>query len=235
MPHFHQRLSGEGADRSSLNDDHSDALVKNVATNCSDTIVAIHIAGIRLVDQWIDHENVTVVIFARLPSQDSGRALVEILYGNVSPSGKLPYTAARNESDYETLRHNGKGKSSKFPQEIALRLVLFHFRALQSFRQLHRYHTPGRPEQRPILPGGNPAIWENIVTATARVTNTGDVDAAGAAQLYVGVPGMKPPIRQLDLARRDLSGTSKHKTGFIYIGPTKHIKVYLHVAITYTL
>lgn len=30
-------------------------------------------------------------------------AITEILYGGISPSGKLPYTIARNESDYGTL------------------------------------------------------------------------------------------------------------------------------------
>jgi beta-glucosidase len=35
-----------------------------------------------------------------LPGQDSGRALVQLLYGYESFSGKLPYTVAKNESDY---------------------------------------------------------------------------------------------------------------------------------------
>lgn len=60
----------------------------------------IHNAGIRLVDQWIEHPNITAVIFAHLPGQDSGRALVQLLYGYESFSGKLPYTVAKNESDY---------------------------------------------------------------------------------------------------------------------------------------
>src|SRR6478735_5291479 len=67
------------------------------------TIVSIHNAGIRLVDQWIDHPNVTAVLLAHLPGQDSGNSLVEIIYGNQSPSGRLPYTVAKNESDYGEL------------------------------------------------------------------------------------------------------------------------------------
>ena len=51
-------------------------------------------------DRWIDHPNVTAVIFAHLPGQDAGRALVELMYGEQAPSGRLPYTVARNESDY---------------------------------------------------------------------------------------------------------------------------------------
>lgn len=51
-------------------------------------------------DRWIDHPNVTAVIFAHLPGQDAGRALVEIMYGEQAPSGRLPYTVAKNESNY---------------------------------------------------------------------------------------------------------------------------------------
>ncbi|KAJ9633809.1 hypothetical protein H2199_009222 [Coniosporium tulheliwenetii] len=84
--------ASEGIDRPSLRDDFSDALMTNIAAQCSNTIVVLHNAGIRLVDQWIENPNVTAVIFGHLPGQDSGRALVEILYGRTSPSGKLPYT-----------------------------------------------------------------------------------------------------------------------------------------------
>ncbi|KAJ4152081.1 glycoside hydrolase 3 [Fusarium oxysporum] len=79
-------IASEGSGRPGLRDDFSDGLVKNVAGQCN-TIVVIHNAGIRLVDQWIGHPNVIGVIFAHLPGQDSGEALTRILHGNVSPSG----------------------------------------------------------------------------------------------------------------------------------------------------
>jgi beta-glucosidase len=78
-------------------------LVQNVAANCSNTIVVIHNAGIRIVDAWVDHPNITALVFAHLPGQDSGRSLIEVLYGYQAPSGKLPYTVAKQASDYGTL------------------------------------------------------------------------------------------------------------------------------------
>lgn len=38
-----------------------------------------------------------------MPGQASGDALVEILYGRQSPSGRLPYTVAKNAADYGSL------------------------------------------------------------------------------------------------------------------------------------
>lgn len=63
-------------------------------------MVFIHNAGIRLVDAWIDHPNVTAVMYAHLPGQDAGRALAKLIFGDVSPSGRLPYTVAKKASDY---------------------------------------------------------------------------------------------------------------------------------------
>jgi beta-glucosidase len=51
-------------------------------------------------ESWINNKNVTAVIMAHLPGQESGNALVDILFGDVNPSGKLPYTIAKLETDY---------------------------------------------------------------------------------------------------------------------------------------
>ncbi|KAI7151876.1 putative beta-glucosidase [Hortaea werneckii] len=95
--------SSEGWDRSGIRDEYSDTLVQNVASQCKNTIVVIHNAGVRLVDTWIENPNVTAVIFAHVPGQMNGEALAAILYGEQSPSGRLPYTVAKTESDYGDL------------------------------------------------------------------------------------------------------------------------------------
>lgn len=100
---FINEFASETWDRPGLADPNKDMLVSNVASKCSNTIVVIHNAGIRLVDAWIDHLNVTAVIFGHLTGQDAGRAIVQLLYGVVSPSGRLPYTVAKSPKDYGDL------------------------------------------------------------------------------------------------------------------------------------
>ncbi|KAI9887887.1 MAG: hypothetical protein M1823_000275 [Watsoniomyces obsoletus] len=81
-----------------------DALVQNVATKCGNgqgkTIVVIHAVGPVVVENWVDLEGVKAVVFANLPGQESGNALVDVLFGRVNPSGKLPYTVGKSLEDY---------------------------------------------------------------------------------------------------------------------------------------
>lgn len=216
--------SSEGLDRPALYDSFSDDLVNNIADQCSNTIVTIHNAGVRLVDAWIDHPNVTAVIFAHLPGQDSGLALAQILYGDVSPSGKLPYTVARNESDYGAiLSHVVPADGSEFalfPQDNFTEGVFIDYRAFDAKNITPRYEfgfgltyttfnysdisvsninggSMSEYPSGPIIPGGHADLFDAVIAVTATVTNTGSVGAAEVAQLYLTIPAQGQPVRQL--------------------------------------
>ncbi|KAL1986154.1 hypothetical protein VTN96DRAFT_6806 [Rasamsonia emersonii] len=202
---FINAFSAEGFDRVGLHDDYSDALVLNIASKCNNTIVIIHNAGIRLVDQWIDHPNVTAVMFAHLPGQESGRALVQLLYGYKSPSGKLPYTVARNESDYNVLSPAlPEGRYSVFPQSIVPRYEFGFGLSYTTFEyddlRLSLYpnaSTSYYPPNSTVLPGGLASLWDVILRAEAMVKNTGQMAAAEVSQLYVAFPGDSTAVKQL--------------------------------------
>lgn len=126
---FINAMATEGWDRDGLHDDFSDGLVQNVASKCANTVVVIHAAGIRLVDQWIEHPNITATVIAHLPGQDSGKAIVKLLYGEASFSGKLPYTLAKNESDYHPYTPCGREANDTNPQCDFTEGVFIDYRA----------------------------------------------------------------------------------------------------------
>ncbi|KAI8945933.1 glycoside hydrolase family 3 C-terminal domain-containing protein [Xylaria longipes] len=206
-------FASEGWDRLGLHDDFTDALITNVASRCNNTIVVFHNAGVRLVDQFIDHPNVTALIFAHLPGQDSGRALVSILYGVVSPSGKLPYSVPRNESDFGPLQNATQpdGIYALFPQSDFNEGVYIDYRAFDAKNITPRYEfgfglsyttfnysdlvvslADGADfssyPSKPVIEGGREDLWDNLVNVSATVTNAGSVTGAEVAQLYIGIP-----------------------------------------------
>ena len=79
---------------------NGDNLINAVAAVNPNTIVVVHSVGPVIVESWIDNPNITAVLWAGLPGQESGNALVDVLYGAVNPSGRLPYTIAKNPADY---------------------------------------------------------------------------------------------------------------------------------------
>ncbi|KAI5450513.1 hypothetical protein NCC49_002970 [Naganishia albida] len=94
-------VDGNIGDRKNLTAWHAgDQLVLAVANVSSNVVVVYHQPGPVNMEAWIDHPNVTAVLLAGLPGQESGNSLVEILYGDYNPSGRLPFTIARNDADY---------------------------------------------------------------------------------------------------------------------------------------
>jgi beta-glucosidase len=97
---FLKSWASEGDDRTTLIAGwNSTLVVQQVALTCPRTIVVLHGAAPNVLP-WADNPNVTAIIAAHLPGQETGNAIVDILWGDVNPSGRLPYTIAHHEMDY---------------------------------------------------------------------------------------------------------------------------------------
>ncbi|EFQ29728.1 glycosyl hydrolase family 3 N terminal domain-containing protein [Colletotrichum graminicola M1.001] len=95
-------VEGNAGDRSStgLNAYYNgDQLVKDAAAKYQNVVVVIHTVGPVLVDEWIDLPSVKSVLVAHLPGQEAGESLASIIFGEASPSGHLPYSMTKQESD----------------------------------------------------------------------------------------------------------------------------------------
>ncbi|KAJ5813521.1 uncharacterized protein N7503_000271 [Penicillium pulvis] len=233
---FINEQSSEGWDRPYLADPYSDELVLNVAAQCNNTIVVIHNAGVRLVDQWIENPNITAVIYAHLPGQDSGRALVEVMYGKQSPSGRLPYTVAKKAADYGTLLNptvpsgdldlwypqanytegvyidykafEKKGITPQYAFGYGLTYTTFKYSDLE-VSLARGVSTSYTPPGSVVAEGGLPSLWDVVASVTCTVANSGSVAAAEVAQLYVGIPG--GPVKVLRGFEKQLIQPGAHK------------------------
>src|SRR5262249_16880075 len=88
---------GEGADRSFTLPIGQDELIKEVSDANKKTIVVITSGGAVDMKGWLG--NVPAVIESWYPGQEGGRALAEILFGDINPSGRLPATFERRWED----------------------------------------------------------------------------------------------------------------------------------------
>lgn len=77
-----------------------DELVREAAATYQNVIVVYHTVGTVIVEPWVDLPQVKAVLIAHLPGQEAGDSLTEIIFGEASPSGKLPYSIIYKEDDY---------------------------------------------------------------------------------------------------------------------------------------
>jgi beta-glucosidase len=94
-------VDGNAGDRNNLTIwQGGEDLVRNVSGYCNNTIVVIHSVGPVLIDSFYDSDNITAILWAGLPGQESGNAIADVLYGRINPGGKLPFTFGTTESEY---------------------------------------------------------------------------------------------------------------------------------------
>lgn len=79
-----------------------DALIANVSKLCNNTIVVIHSTGPVLLTNISSNPNVTAILWAGIPGQESGNSITDVLYGRVNPAGRSPFTWGASRSDYGT-------------------------------------------------------------------------------------------------------------------------------------
>ena len=92
-------------DRNDLNlQKGGEKLIQDVAKGCGkgegDVVVVVHSVGPVILEKFIDLPNVKAALIAHLPGQESGNAIVDVLFGDINPSGRLPYTIGKDENDY---------------------------------------------------------------------------------------------------------------------------------------
>jgi beta-glucosidase len=208
---FDPATEGEGSDRSFVLPGAQDILIQKVAAANPNTVVVLNAGGNVDMTSWIDR--VPALLHAWYPGQEGGNALAQILFGEVSPSGKLPVSFERRLEDGATYdsyrlkpgahgvaytegvflgyRHFDRAKvKPRFPFGFGLSYTTFRYSKLAISR------TPRE------------------VTVSFTIRNTGHHRGAEVAQVYVGdshshVPR---PVKELKgFAKVDL-GIGEEKT-----------------------
>ncbi len=206
----------EAADRPSLNlPSAQNELISAVAAANPHTVVVID-AGAPVVMPWINQ--VASVVDAWYPGESNGTALAAVLFGQVNPSGHLPVTfpvglsqvPASTPAQFPGVNgkveysegvdvgyryYDAKNETPLFPFGYGLSYSHFAFGGLTVAPQRLRNDVSG-PGPTSCHCNGQSV---NLVTVSARVTNTGRVAGSDAVQLYLDEPAAAgQPPRQLE-------------------------------------
>src|SRR5438445_10749792 len=182
------------------------------------TIVVMTSGGSVEMNSWVDH--VPALIEMWYPGQEGGRALAEVLFGEVNPSGRLPVTFERRWEDNPV-------HDSYYPPAGTNRVV-YKEGVFVGYRGYEKNGT------KPLFPFGYGLSYttfrdSNLAIKTITdspnpsyevsfdVKNTGSREGADVAQVYVGDTHAKVPRPP-----KELKGFSKVS---LRAGETKRVTV----------
>lgn len=107
-----------------------DTLVQNVSAQCNNTIVVLHTVGPVLLSNYSSNPNITAILWAGVPGEQSGNSIADVLYGRVNPGAKLPFTMAESREDYGTDLLYIPNEGTGAPQVDFTEGVFIDYRAL---------------------------------------------------------------------------------------------------------
>ena len=240
---------GENADRAAVTQTRpgsfelpelQDNLIQNLAAANPHTMVVLHGCGSMDVQKWIT--KVQGLVHAMFPGQDGGRALAEILFGDVNPSGKLPFTFEKRFQDNPAYPNypndpsaDPTGTTAVYREGIFMGYRGFDQNGIEPqypFGYGLSYTTFAYSDLKIAPPQLN---GNNHVKVSFRVTNTGRRAGAEIAELYVGEqnPTVPRPIKELKEFQRVFlqPGDSKRVTleldqrSFAFFDTARHLWV----------
>jgi beta-glucosidase len=211
-----QNMIGEAASRSSLElpGRQLELLQTVVATG---TPVVLLVMNGRPLDLRWPAEHVPAILDIWYPGTRGGAAVANLLFGDVSPGGKLPFSWPRTVGQVpmvyaHTRSHEPENQARRYWDEAST--PLFPFGYGLSYGRF-RYAN---------LTVDQPAITtDGTVTVSVEVTNTADREADEVAQLYIHqrYGSASRPVRELKGFRRVTLAAGESRTLQFPVGPNE--------------
>jgi beta-glucosidase len=191
---FDPKTEGEGFDRTFQLPGGQDELIRQISAINKNTIVVLTAGGNVDMTQWVDQ--VPAILHAWYPGQEGGTALAQIIFGDYSPSGKLPVSFERQWEDNPTSRsYYPEPGESRVEYSEGLYFGYRYFdrmdiKPLFAFGQGLSYTTFEYSGLTVTPATGN---LNEPITVSFEVKNTGHREGAEVVELYVGTSRARAP------------------------------------------
>ena len=173
-------IKGIGGDRINLRLKEEDENLINAISKVNKNLVIVYVGG-SAIDMRKWRKNVPAILFSWYSGMEGGNALAKILYGDINPSGKLPFTIAEDPNDYPYFNpytdsiyygyYHGYSLFEKYNKEIAY--PFGHGLSYSNFKyenfNLIKYNRK-----------------DSILLFSVELTNYSDVGGKEVSQLYIG-------------------------------------------------
>lgn len=187
--------NGEGYDVASLDlTGLQEELVKAVHSTGTPTIVVL-VNGRPLSIRWIA-EHVPAIVEAWLPGEKGGRAVAEVLFGDVNPSGRLPVTVPRHSGQLPVAYDRPPSKDYWVERGWGRRYADMSAKPLWEFGHGLSYTSFEYSNLRIETPR---VRRDGEVRLSVDVANTGARAGAEVVQLYIRdvLASVATPVKQL--------------------------------------
>ena len=211
---------GESADRLFRLPPGQDELINQITSANKNTAVVITSGGAVDMNSWVDHT--PAILESWFAGQEGGTALAQLLFGEDSPSGKLPATFERRWEDnpvHNSYYPNSGGNKVNYKEGVFVGYrgydksgvkPLFPFGFGLSYTSFAYKNLSVTPAS---VSGDQP------VTVGFDLTNTGKRAGAEVAEVYVGETHAQVPR-----PAKELKGFAKVR---LSAGETKHVSLSL--------
>ena len=197
---FNESSERESNDRTFELPQYQDSLVLSIIKANPNTVVLLNAGGSADITRWVDEAKGILHIF--YAGQEGGTAIAEILFGKINPSGKLPVSIEKKWADNPAFSYYYDPTNSK--RVVYGEGVLMGYRHYDSKNVEPLYpfghglsYTSFKFSNLVVVDKGGPKNPKVIVSF--EVSNTGPVDGAEVAQLYVKEvkPAVARPNKEL--------------------------------------
>jgi beta-glucosidase len=211
-----QNMIGEQASRASLELPGGQlALLQAVAA--TGTPVVLLVMNGRPLDLVWAAENVPAILDIWYPGTQGGAAVADLLFGDVAPGGKLPFSWPRSVGQVpliysHTVSHDPAHQDRRYWDEASTPLFPFGYGLSYG-----RFEYSGLSLDRSDIQPGQ------TVTVSATVTNTGDRTGDEVAQLYLRQRhgSASRPVRELKGFQRVTLAPGESRTLTFTLGPNE--------------
>ena len=223
------RNASDGADRDDVAGDYylskqeTDDIKNLIEAGFEDIVVIVNSGNIIDTTRLLGFDEIKAILFAWLPGQYGGAAIADILVGDITPSGKLADTLAKNYREYPTYSTFSENKNYVEYEED----IFVGYRYFETFdptyENVNFEFGFGLSYTTFEYSDVEFEFVDDKINVTCTITNTGRYIGKEIAQVYV-----TPPSGVLGAPARELCAFAK--TRWLYPGDSDTITMTIDFA-----